>query len=156
MKEKILNRSNKILSVCLILFGVFYLYAGRGLSFGSFSSPRTGFLPRVSAIAMLFLAIVNAIIEIGKPAEIPDEFKEVNWLKAFLYIGCCALYVAMLSWGFGYIVATPICLLAMIKFTGIKGWVIPIITTIAVTAFFYGIFHSVMGVYFPRPELFIG
>lgn len=60
----------------------------------------------------------------------------------------------MLQLGFGYIIATPICLLAMIKFTGIKGWFIPILTTVLVTAFFYGVFNVVMGVYLPRITLF--
>lgn len=155
MKEKILGKTNKIIAVCIVLFGLFYLYEGRKLAFGSFSSPRTGFLPRVSGIAMVGLALVNLIIEFCKPSAIPDELKEVNWVKALLYILCCALYVAMLTWGFGYIISTLICLFAMIKFTGIKGWIIPVITTVAVTFFFYGVFHSIMGVYFPRPELFM-
>lgn len=154
MKEKILGKTNKIIAACIVLFGLFYLYTGRTLAFGSFVSPRTGFLPRVSGIAMVFLAVINLILELFKKDEVPEELREVNWLKALLYILCCALYVAMLTWGFGYIISTLVCLLATIKFTGIKGWVVPIITTIAVTFFFYGIFHSVMGVYFPRPDLF--
>lgn len=155
MKEKILGKTNKIIAACIVLFGLFYLYVGRTLTFGSFVSPRTGFLPRVSGIVMVFLAVINLIIELFRKDAVPDELKDVNWLKALLYILTCALYVAMLTWGFGYIISTLVCLFAMIKFTGIRGWIIPIITTLAVTFFFYGVFHSIMGVYFPRPELFM-
>ena len=112
-------------------------------------------MPRVSGIVMVFLAVINLIIELFRKDAVPDELKDVNWLKALLYILTCALYVAMLTWGFGYIISTLVCLFAMIKFTGIRGWIIPIITTLAVTFFFYGVFHSIMGVYFPRPELFM-
>lgn len=154
LKNKLLKKTDKILSVLILLFGIAYLYAGRNLNFGSFASPKTGFLPRISSIAMIALSIVNIVLEARKPDEVPEEFVQVNWLKAFLYIGTCAVYVLMMEMGLGYLIATPICLLAMIKFTGIKGWTVPILTTAIVTAFFYGVFNVVMGVYLPRFTLF--
>lgn len=154
MKESVLRKTNKIISVCLVLFGIAYLVAASGLDFGSWSSPNTGFMPKVSGTAMVALAIINMVGEFRKPDEIPEELKQVQWIKAFLYIGCCALYVLMLELGFGYVVATPLCLLGMIKATGIKGWMVPVVTTVAVTAFFYGVFKVIMGVYLPRFELF--
>lgn len=154
MKTYLLKKTNKIVSVTLVLIGILYLYLGRNLRFGSWASPKTGFMPRVAGVAMVFLSVINAIVELRKEDEIPEELRAVNWLKAFLYIFTCFAYVFMLQLGFGYIIATPICLLAMIKFTGIKGWFIPILTTVLVTAFFYGVFNVVMGVYLPRITLF--
>lgn len=154
MKESFLKKTNKIISVCLVLFGIAYLMAARNLKFGFWGTPNTGFMPKVAGTAMVLLAIVNMVIELRREDQIPEELQEVHWPKAFLYIGCCAAYVLMLQVGFGYIIATPICLLAMIKCTGIKGWVVPIVTTVLVTGFFYGIFNMLMGVYLPRIELF--
>jgi len=154
LKESFLKKTNKIISVCLVLFGIAYLVAAKDLKFGAWNAPNTGFMPKVAGTAMVILALVNMVIELRKPEEIPEELREVNWCKAFLYIGCCAVYVLMLQVGLGYIIATPICLLAMIKCTGIKGWIVPVITTVVVTAFFYGVFNVIMGVYLPRIELF--
>ena len=154
MKTYLLKKTNKIISVTLVLIGIIYLYLGRNLRFGSWASPKTVFMPRVAGVAMVFLSVINAIVELRKEDEIPEELRAVNWLKALLYIFTWFAYVFMLQLGFGYIIATPICLLAMIKFTGIKGWFIPILTTVLVTAFFYGVFNVVMGVYLPRITLF--
>ena len=153
MKTKILQKNNKIIAVCLVLFALAYLFAARNMNFGSWSSPKTGFMPKVSGVGMLIFSAINLVGDWRKPDEIPEELREVNWVKAFLYIGACAVYVILLSAGVGYLIATPVCLLAMIKFTGIKGWKIPIVTTVLVTAFFYGVFHVVMGVYLPRIDV---
>lgn len=154
MKNKLLQKVNKITAVCLLIFGICYLYLGKDLPFGRWSAPNTGFMPRLSGIAMVVLATVNLILELRQPDEVPEELREVNWLKAYLYIGCCAVYVLMLALGLGYVPSTLICLLAMIKFTGIKGWMVPIVTTVAVTFFFYGVFNRLLGVYLPRITLF--
>ena len=154
MKNKLLKKTNKIIAVSLVTIGILYLYLGRALKFGSWQSPKTGFMPKVAGVAMVFLAVINAMVELRKEDEIPEELKSVNWIKAFLYIFTCAAYVFMLQLGFGYVIATLICLLAMIKFTGIKGWFIPIMTTVLVTAFFYGVFNVIMGVYLPRITIF--
>ena len=153
MGKKILQKTNKIIASCLVLFAVWYLFVARNMKFGSWNSPKTGFMPKVAGVGMLFFAFINLIAEWRKPDEIPEELREVDWIKAVLYIGTCIVYVAMQRLGFGYLIATPVCLLAMIKFTGIKGWKVPIITTILVTAFFYGVFHVVMGVYLPRIDI---
>ncbi len=154
MKTTILKKTDKIIAVCLVLFGLLYLYLARSLPFGTWNSPKTGFLPKLSGVLMVGFSVINLIFELRKPDEVPDDLKEVDWLKALLYILVCGTYVGMLELGFGYIVATPICLFLMIKFTGVKGWVKLLLTTVLVTALFYGVFHMIMGVYLPRFELF--
>ena len=154
MKNRLLKKHNKIIAVCLVLFGVLYLYAGRSLSFGAWSSPQTGFMPKVSGVGMVILALINLITEMRQEDEVPEDLRQMNWWKAFLYIATCAVYVGMLQIGFGYVIATPICLFAMIKFTGIKSWRVPILTSLIVTLFFYGIFNVIMGVYLPRVSIF--
>lgn len=86
MKTYLLKKTNKIISVTLVLIGILYLYLGRNLRFGSWASPKTGFMPRVAGVAMVFLSVINAIVELRKEDEIPEELRAVNWLKASLIV----------------------------------------------------------------------
>lgn len=40
MKTYLLKKTNKIISVTLVLIGILYLYLGRNLRFGSWASPK--------------------------------------------------------------------------------------------------------------------
>jgi hypothetical protein len=149
----ILKKANKILAAFLLLFAIAFLYFSRNLNFGAFSSPKIGFMPKTFGVGMLFFAILNMIKELRKSDEVPNELVPVNWKKAGLYAADCVLYVILMIF-FGYLPSTLICLFLMIKFTGIKGYVIPAITTLAVSLFFFGVFNVLLHVPLPRGKFF--
>ena len=84
MKTYLLKKTNKIISVTLVLIGILYLYLGRNLRFGSWASPKTGFMPRVAGVAMVFLSVINAIVELRKEDEIPEELRALAEEKKIL------------------------------------------------------------------------
>jgi len=49
----------------------------------------------------------------------------------------------------GYLIGTVISLFLMIKFAGFKGYVIPLITSLAVSLFFYFVFYKLLSVPLP-------
>lgn len=143
--------SSKIISVCLLVFSITYLYLGRSLEFGSFAAPKNGFLPKLIGILAVVLTMINVIIEIRKPAEENAEFKKTNPKKALLFITGCLIYLVLLNY-IGYLVATLIALFLLIKFTGIKGWVAPLLVSVGVSVSFFLIFSKLLSVPLPSPK----
>lgn len=146
----LLKKVNKLVSGFLVMFGIGFLYLARTLEFGSFAKPNTGFMPKLFSVLMITLAILNFIFEMCRPDQSIEMLQQVDWKKAGLYIGACVLYVVLLL-TVGYLVATLATLFAMIKFTGIKGFLIPALTTIGVSGFFYFIFYKLLSV--PLPQM---
>ena len=63
MKEKVLQRMNKIVAALLLLIGVVALTAAlRDLKFGSFAKPQAGFPPIIFSIALIILSAINLVI----------------------------------------------------------------------------------------------
>jgi hypothetical protein len=96
----------------------------------------------------IILAALNVLAEFKKPDTTSEELDSVDWKKAALFVFTCVLYVVLLS-TVGYLIGTVISLFLMIKFTGFKGNLIPIITSLAVSLFFYFIFYKLLSVPLP-------
>jgi predicted acyltransferase len=150
-KEVLMLLQKKIykLAACfLLIFGICYLVLVWKIPFGSFSKPNSGFLPKVSGVMFIILAALNVLAEFKKPDTTSEELDSVDWKKAALFVFTCVLYVVLLS-TVGYLIGTVISLFLMIKFTGFKGNLIPIITSLAVSLFFYFIFYKLLSVPLP-------
>lgn len=154
MKEKILKRMDKIVAVALLLFGIFALVSSlKDLRFGSFAKPQGGFAPVIFSSGLILFSLINLAIELRKENRVPDKLKDVNWVKFFLYIAICAAYVFLVK-KIGFILDTFLCLLAMLKMTGQKGIVKPLLIAGIFSGILWALFTYAMNVPLPQASWF--
>ncbi|WP_368234637.1 tripartite tricarboxylate transporter TctB family protein [Anaerotruncus rubiinfantis] len=144
-----LGKVHKITAGFLVLFGIVFFYLARPLAFGSFSKPGTGFMPKLFSVLLTVFAVVNLLLELRRPDNEAEMLSQVDWKKALLYVFACAFYVLLLM-TVGYLIATLVSLYLMIRFTGIKGRLVPILTTVGVAFFFYFVFYKLLAVPLPQ------
>jgi len=116
-------RARIIVATALLAFAALYLYASLGLSFGAWSNPRAGFMPRIVGISGAALAAANLLIVILQERQTAD-FGEKPMRAVFFVLGLIA-YVPALEF-ITFIPATGLLLLYLVKIYGAKGWVLPI------------------------------
>ena len=154
MKEKILKRLDKIVAAALLLFGIVALVLSvKDLRFGSFEKPQGGFAPVIFSSGLILSSAINLVIELRKENRIPDKLKDMNWVKFFLYIGICALYVFLVK-KIGVVLDTFMCLLGMLKVTGQEGIVKPLIISVVFSGILWALFTYAMNVPLPQASWF--
>lgn len=150
MKEKILSRMHKIVAVLLLLVGVFALVVAlKDLRIGTFAKPQGGLAPMVFSIGLIFFSVINLFIELRKENSIPDGLKDINWKKFALYVVICCAYVFLIS-KIGFIFDTFVCLFAMIKITGEKKWLRPLLISAVFSVVLWALFKYAMNVPLPK------
>jgi len=149
MKEEILKRMRKIVAIFLLILGVVGLIvAKQTMKIGSFAKPNSGFAPMLFSLLLIIFSVMNIVLEFLQPNSIPDKLKNVNWIKFFLYIAICIVYVFLVK-RLGFAVDTFICLAAMLKLAGLKGWVKPVLYSLAFSAAIWALFTFAMDVPLP-------
>jgi len=151
----------------LLAIAAIYLVLAWGLEYGSLASPGVGFVPRTFGVLFLMLTAANLVTALRRkpsvatqpPAsgarieEAVEETEELDagtvaWWTVGLYLAVCVAYVVALPL-VGYLPATAVALFALLKLARVKGWVIPLIITVAVTGGFYVIFQVLLKVQLP-------
>ncbi|BFJ86867.1 tripartite tricarboxylate transporter TctB family protein [Ruthenibacterium sp. CLA-JM-H11] len=154
MKNKILPWTNKIVAAFLLLLGILaFVTSLKDLEFGTFSSPKGGFAPTVFSAGLIIFSLINLVLEMFKKNEVPEKLKDVNWLKWLLYMLICIAYVFLVK-KIGFAVDTFICLFAMLKLTGRKGVVKPILISGVFSVIVWAIFTYAMNVPLPGASWF--
>ena len=154
MKDKLLSWTNRIVSILLVCLGIFVLlYSRSKLEFGSVSNPRGGFTPIIFSTALIILGGINTAIEFAKKPEIPAKIRNIHWAKWAIYMAECALYVFLID-KVGYFIDTAIILFAMIKLSGAKGWIKPLLITLITAFLLFAMFNYAMKIVLPKANWF--
>ena len=154
MKEKVLQRMNKIVAALLLLIGVVALTAAlRDLKFGSFAKPQAGFAPIIFSIGLIIFSAINLVIELFRKNSIPENLKHVDWKKWILYMSICIAYVFFIK-KIGFTVDTFLCLLMMLKLTGQRGILKPLIISAVFSVILWALFTYAMNVALPAADWF--
>lgn len=154
MKKKLLSWTNRIVSIFLVCLGIFVLiYSNRKLEFGSVTNPKGGFTPIIFSSGLIIFGIINTVFEFIKKPEIPEKLKNIHWDKWIIYMAECALYVFLID-KVGYFVDTTIILFAMIKLSGAKGWLKPLLITLATAFLLFAMFNYAMKIVLPKASWF--
>lgn len=150
IKEKILERTSKIVAFFLLVMGVVgFIVALNTLKVGTFSKPQAGFAPLLFSSLLIVFSIINLVFEFLKPNSIPGEMGKVNWKKFFLYMLICAVYVFFVK-RLGFMTSTFLCLVAMIKLADLKGWLKPVCYSFIFSVLVWLLFTKAMDVPLPR------
>ena len=154
MKEKVLSRMNKIVAVMLLLFGIGALWTSvHDLKFGTFAKPQGGFAPVIFSAGLILFSAVNVGIELFKENRIPKKLEGVDWKKWVCYTALCGVYVGLVE-KIGFALDTFVCLLIMLKLTGQKGIVKPLVIAGIFSVVVWGIFTYAMHVPLPGADWF--
>lgn len=130
----------------LFLVAAVYLNAALGFSFGSWSSPKAGFLPTsVGALATVLAAINLMTVVVRRTAQ--TELGQAP-IRAGLVTVMLAAYVPLLAVA-GYLPATFLVLVGLLKSFGAARWpVILAVAAISTGATFY-LFESLLSLPLP-------
>ena len=116
---------DKAMSAFFLFFCLAFLYAATsGYTFGALSSPKSGFLPTATAAVASVLALINLVGVLRRPhsgADIPRG--AMRKLGAFCAV--LAAYIVLLKYA-GFVPATFVALLLLLKVTDTEGWLLPL------------------------------
>ncbi|WP_332719891.1 tripartite tricarboxylate transporter TctB family protein [Pelagibacterium mangrovi] len=135
------DRARIIVAAGLLIFAAFYLYSAFGLSFGAWNNPRAGFLPRIAGVAGVVLAAANLLMVILKERT-RSEFGATPLRAVFFVLGLIT-YVPALQW-LGFIPATAMLMLYLVKIYEGKGWIVPVVVSAATTGLVYVLFRYLL------------
>ena len=115
----------RALSAFFLLFSLGYLYVATGFSFGSLSSPKSGFLPMVAGTAAALLALIN-LVGVFRKRDARATISRAVLAKIGLFSAVIGLYLVLLKVA-GFAAATFVALLLLLKVTKTKGWLLPVL-----------------------------
>ena len=132
------------LSYLFLLISVGYTMHAAKLSFGALSSPRAGFLPTIAGGVAIILALM---IVAGKDDE-ESQYMQFHWQKFFLITIGLFFYLVCL-FVIGYIMATFLIMLYLLKSMELQGWSRAILISAAVAVGFYELFGVLLSITLP-------
>jgi len=138
--------AEKIVSGFFLIFSLTYLFFAQDLSFGTLGAPKAGFLATLAGFIATALSLATVVKP--EPQQKKDMVDGINLTKVlFVAIGLLC-YVAILD-VVGYLAATFIIMIYLLKVTDTVGWIIPICLSMAISLGFYVVFKNYLGIYLP-------
>ena len=151
-----MERYDRIFSFIWIALGVAQCGEAVNLGLGSVSEPGTGFMPFVLGLVMILLAVsllLEATFTIKKnPQKKTSLWSEVYWKRVF-YITLLLLSYALLLPKLGYLIATFLVMVFLLKSGEPVKWPAAILMGALTSGLSYLIFGIWLNVSFPRGML---
>lgn len=146
MPNEVVCVTEKVMSCLFLLFSLVYIFFARELSFGTVAAPKAGFLPMLAGITAAILSIViisRQLLEKRAQKESPFSSR-----KLFFVLVGLVLYVILLG-VIGYVFATLIITLYLLKVTDTAGWFCPCSVSLGLALGFYYVFEKFLGTNLP-------
>ena len=151
-------RANLLLAFLFTLFGGWYLWltsAARDRRLAH--DPGIMFVPRILASALILLCVLLFLQQIlprlPRPKEAaPESLSSREWLQTFGLLVLTATYAALLPW-LGFLLATPIYLIAAMVLSGARSRLSSGVTAVVVTGVIYVSFVYFFKVSLPAATL---
>lgn len=113
-----------IVTACILLTSLVYLFAAKDLVLGTMKRPGVGFLPVLAGALLACFSLIELIKSSLNQKDLPKI--SVNWIKITAFFFGATLYTAVLNF-IGYELATFGLLIFLTKLYGAKSWVKPIV-----------------------------
>lgn len=109
--------------------------------------PGPGFLPQLASIAMAGVLVAIGVSETVSALKEPPSSRQGEKIsrRQLLLVACLCLYVVLLPVA-GFLIATFALLTVVSKLFNVRGWVVPVVLSAAVTGATYLIFVEVLRV----------
>lgn len=140
--------AERVSSAFFLFFCAGYAYLSTGYSFGTMTSPQSGFLPIIVGIIGTVLAAINLFNVLkAKPKTAEGSPPAIDWLRILLFSVGLLVYILILR-PLGYFMSTFLALLYLLKVAGVNGWMIPTVVAGIVAGGFYILFVKLFGITF--------
>ena len=163
-----MDRSEKISSVILIIFGLFVAYyAHKYLKLGILIRPGAGFMPFYIGVALMILGIVwfvSAFIKWNVPAKsgpgcaeeirTTDESRLNLILLRFFPAVCLVLLYAWFFEKIGYVIATLLFMIGWQKMVERQAWLKTTVIAVLCAGAMYGLFGYLLKIPLPKGSWF--
>jgi hypothetical protein len=116
--------TQRIVAVALFLICAVYLNAATGFSFGSWSSPKAGFMPTIVGSLGVLLAAANVVRVFRAGAAGSADFGH-SPIRALAFLAVLMLYAGVLG-VLGFLLATFLATLALLKVGELRGLIWPV------------------------------
>ena len=138
--------TEKIITLLFLIGSIVYLCLAGQLTFGTFQSPRSGFMPMLAGIIALLVALVLMFNQLRTKK---NTFQHnIDWTK-FIFILIGLLFYITIFNVIGYFVATFIFLFYLFKISDTTGWVMPFTMAAGSSTVFYLLFKYYLAVPLP-------
>lgn len=136
----------KLIALFFLEVSVIYIQSAHNLSFGSFAAPKAVFLPAIAGSMALILALILSISSfIAQDSRAIRLAKnKINWQRLIFVIIGLLVYIILLKL-IGYMAATFISLLYLLKVADTAGWVYPCCFSAGIAVSFYFLFAELLG-----------
>ena len=147
MKKRITGE--QLVNLFLLLLSAVYLgYSLTHYKIGTIRMPKEGFMPMlVGAGATIISAFLTVQAFMGKGDAASVKFN-ISWKRFALLVGISLLYALLLN-TLGYLLASFLFLLAVLKIAGVEGWKKQLAIALIAAVAFYLIFKVALGVMLP-------
>lgn len=134
----------------LTLGSVFYLYAAFQMDIGTRTEPDTGFIPVILGVISLIISLFLLRTAVKEADEkLFENNSRQDKLRLFGYIIISILFVPIFEM-LGTIVAIFFLVLSLNKMSGAKGWLFPVLLSLASAIVVFVVFY--MGLDVPLPQ----
>lgn len=148
-----MERYDRIISLIWIALGIGQCMESWVLGLGSMSEPGTGFIPFVVGLVIIVLSailLLESSIEVKKnPGRKVSRWSDTHWRRV-IYIVILLLAYALLLPKLGYLIATFLVLVFLLKSGEPIKWPAAIIVAILTSTISYLVFGIWLSVSFPK------
>jgi hypothetical protein len=151
-----MKRANIIISIILIVFGVFFASLTSRLPDRNLPNTLGGaFMPWLMVILLLFLSILLLVKNIISGAEIKrvDNISLKDGLRILLLTTIVFIYVNAMQF-FGFLLTTPFFIISLMLISGSKNWKQIVLVSLAGSGAIYFFFHKLFQVPLPGGKIF--
>lgn len=149
MKKGFKLTGEKLVNLALFLLSAFYLsYSLTHYQLGSIRLPKEGFMPLIVGVAATLISAFLTVQSFLDKGDAQNVKFNISWKKFFLLVAFSLLYALLLNF-LGYLIASFLFLLAVLKIAGVEGWKKPLIISLVASVAFWLIFKIALGVMLP-------
>lgn len=133
----------------LLLISTFYLsYSLANYDIGSLRMPEEGFMPMLVGAGSVLISAVLTVQAFRGKGDAQNVKFNISWPRFFLLLGISLAYALLLN-TLGYMLASFLFLLAVLRIAGVEGWIKPLYISLGCSVAFYIIFKVALGVMLP-------
>ncbi len=138
--------AERIITLFFLFINAGYLFYALQLTFGTLQSPKSGFLPLITAAISLIITIILLLRQWSvKIASFQDA---IDWTKFIFVVIGLLFYITSLN-TIGYFTATFMTLFYFFKIGDMTDWLLPFMMATGSSAVFYLVFNYYLAIPLP-------
>ena len=147
-----MKKMNVGLAALFIAVSLYVLFAVQSFPKAVDGVPGPGFFPAVLSVVILFLSFLLLLSSRKVSTASLNVFCKEN-SRVFIAGGLTAGYIALIYIG-GFLIATPLYLISIMRFFGMKSWLSAVMAAVLTTAATFVVFGTVLAVQLPGGMFF--